>query len=49
MASENLYYNVRIRNVTITGLMINHDKIPRLVLPFHFLIIIKTVFDYISR
>jgi len=36
-----------IRNGTITGLTINNDKIPHvLVLPFHILIIIKTVYDY---
>ncbi len=31
----------------ITGLTVNHDTIfPLLVLTFHILIIIKTVFDY---
>ncbi len=36
-----------IRDVTVTGLAINHDKIPHgLVLQFHILIIIKTVFNY---
>lgn len=35
------------RDVMITGLTINHDKISHgLVLPFHLLIFIKTIFDY---
>ncbi len=37
---------VQTRDVTITGLTINHENSPRLVLPFHILIIIKTVFNY---
>ncbi len=39
-----IFYDLT-RDVTITGLTINHDS-PQLVLPFHILIIIKTVFNY---